>query len=168
MQRVIRVNHNGPATKVRAIMSAPAITVDCTDTIAFAEELMNVERIRHLPVVDGDVLLGIVSHRDILAASMSTLTDPDEEEDLEHKRKFDVTRVMHGSVETVTPDTPAAQAANTLLAQKLGCVLVVDERHRLVGIVTSSDFVRLARDLLLEGLDGGLSQAPRRVSSARR
>jgi CBS domain-containing membrane protein len=134
--------------RVRDIMSAPAVSVDRTDTLAFAEELMNVENIRHIPVVDGDVLLGLITQRDVLAASVSTLSNPSEEEDLEQKRKVEVAQVMHGDVETVTAETPLERAVETILAQKLGCLPVVDERHHLLGIVTRSDFVRLARDLL--------------------
>jgi CBS-domain-containing membrane protein len=55
---------------------------------------------------------------------------------------------MHGDVETVTADTPAAAAAETMLVQRLGCLPVVDGRHHIVGIVTKADLVRLARDLL--------------------
>ncbi len=159
--------HRERGVNVREIMSAPPVTVDRTDTLAFAEELMNVERIRHLPVVDGDVLLGLISQRDLLAASLSTLSQPSEEDDLERKRKVHVGSVMHGVVETVTPDTPAERAAETMLAHQLGCLPVIDERHHLLGIVTSSDFVRLAQSLL-----GGLNHArparPRRGSAARR
>ncbi len=98
---------------------------------------MNVERIRHLPVVDGDVLVGLLSQRDLLAASISTLSNPSEEDDLELKRQFDVTRLMRGIVETATPESPIDKAAEILLEQKIGCVPVIDERHHLVGIVTS-------------------------------
>lgn len=141
MQRVVVV-------RVREIMSAPPVTVSPTDTLAFAEELMNVERIRHLPVVDGDVLVGVLSHRDLLAASISTLSRPSEEDDLELKRHHEVSRVMRGIVETAAPDAPVEKAAEALLTNQVGCLPVVDERHHLLGIVTSSDFVRLARDMV--------------------
>lgn len=130
-------------------MSAPPVTVSPTDTLAFAEELMNVERVRHLPVVDGDVLVGVLSHRDLLAASISTLSSPSEEDDLDLKRRHDVSRVMRGVVETSGPDVPVEKAAESLLSNQVGCLPVVDERHHLLGIVTSSDFVRLARDMIL-------------------
>ena len=146
--------------RVREIMSAPPVTLDRSDTLAFAEELMNVERIRHLPVVDGDVLVGLISQRDLLAASISTLSAPSEEDDLERKRKVQVATIMRGLVETVTPETPAEKAADTLLAHQVGCLPVIDERHHLVGVVTSSDFVRLARDLLARGK--GSSEQPAR------
>lgn len=134
--------------KVREIMSAPPITVAGSDTLAFAEELMNVERIRHLPVADGDVLVGVLSHRDLLAASISTLSNPSEEDDLEQKRHVDVARVMHGVVETATPDMPVERAAEALLAHRIGCLPVIDERHHVVGIITRADLLRLVQALV--------------------
>jgi CBS domain-containing protein len=134
--------------KVREIMSAPVTTVERTDTLAFAEELMNVEGVHHLPVVEGDVLVGLLSHRDVLAASISTLSNPSEEDDLELKRKVEVARVMHGIVETALPDADALSAADALLSHKIGCLPVVDDRFHVVGIVTGTDFVRLTRGLL--------------------
>ena len=142
--------------RVREIMSAPPVTVDRADTLAFAEELMNVERIRHLPVVDGDVLVGLISQRDLLAASISTLSAPSEEDDLERKRRVQIGTVMRGLVETVTPESPAEKAADTLLAHQLGCLPVIDERHHLLGVVTRSDFVRLARELLTKDQSPGV------------
>jgi CBS domain-containing membrane protein len=148
-------------------MSAPVITVDRTDTLAFAEELMNVESIHHLAVVDGDVMVGVISHRDVLAASISTLSNPSEEDELDLKRRTEVSRVMHGTVETVTRDTPIGKAADLLLAHRVGCLPVVDERHHIVGMLTKADFVRLARELLRRG-ENAESPPSRRVSSGRR
>lgn len=147
--------------RVREIMSAPPITVDRTDTLAFAEELMNVERIRHLPVVDGDVLVGLITHRDVLAASISTLSAPSEEDDLELKRRVQVGTIMHGIVETTVPEAPLDKAADALLAHQIGCLPVIDERHHLLGIVTSTDFVRLARELVAGGSKAPSAHPPR-------
>jgi CBS domain-containing membrane protein len=136
---------------VREIMSTPVTTLEPTDNLAFAEELMNVERVRHLPVVDGDVLVGLLSNRDVLAASISVLNNPAEEEDLERKRKVQVRELMRGSVETIGPDEDAVKAADVLLTQKVGSLPVVDEHYRLLGIVTEADFVALARNALATG-----------------
>jgi CBS domain-containing membrane protein len=152
--------------KVADLMSATVITVDRTDSLAFAEELMNVESIHHLAVVDGDVMVGVLSHRDVLAASISSLSHPSEEDDLELKRKTEVARVMHGNVETVTPDTPLVSAAEILLAHRIGCLPVIDERHHIVGMLTEADFVRFAIDTLKKS---AISEpASRRVASGRR
>lgn len=137
--------------KVRDIMTWPVTTLSPTDTLAQAEQLMNVERVRHIPVVDGDVLVGVLSHRDILAAAISTLNNPSDEEDLELKRRVRVGEVMRGAVETITPETSAVEAADHIITHKLGCLPVVDERYHLIGIVTASDFVAIARILLAGG-----------------
>lgn len=145
--------------KVRDIMTWPVTTLSPTDTLAQAEQLMNVERVRHIPVVDGDVLVGVLSHRDVLAAAISTLSNPSDEEDLELKRRARVGEVMRGAVETITPETSAVEAADHIITHKLGCLPVVDERHHLIGIVTASDFVAIARILLAGG-----SLEPRRAA----
>lgn len=138
--------------KVREMMTTPVTTLEPNDNLAFAEELMTVERVRHLPVVDGDVLVGILSHRDIVAAAIPLENDPSVEQDLAAKRKVRVDDVMHHDVETIGPDDDAVKAADILLAQKVGSLPVVDARHHLMGIVTESDFVSIAREALATGI----------------
>lgn len=138
--------------KVREIMTTPVTTLEPNDNLAFAEELMTVERVRHLPVVDGDVLVGILSHRDIAAASIPLMKDPSTEQDVAAKRKVRVDEVMHHDVETISPDDDAVKAADILLAQKVGSLPVVDDRRRLMGILTEADFVSLAREALATGI----------------
>ncbi|MDI1481922.1 CBS domain-containing protein [Polyangium sp. y55x31] len=137
--------------KVREIMSAPVSTLELGDNILFAEELMTVERVRHLPVLDGDVLVGLLSHRDLLAATGRVLDKLPADDMAEAKRKTCVRHVMRGSVDTIGPEDDAADAADIMLTQKIGCLPVVDEGHRLLGIVTDSDFVTMARDALRAG-----------------
>lgn len=137
--------------KVRDIMTWPVTSLAPTDTLAFAEQLMKVEGVRHFPVVDGDVLVGLISQRDILAASISTLSNPPEEVDAEWKWKVRASDVMRTSVETAAPDQDAVAAADKILSEKIGCLPVVDERFHLVGIVTEADFVAIARTLLAGG-----------------
>jgi len=137
--------------KVREIMSTPVTTLEPDDNLAFAEELMTVERVRHLPVLDGELLVGLLSHRDILLASESLLKKSAVDQDLERKRKTAVREVMRGSVDTISPNDDAADAADFMLTEKIGCLPVVDEQHRLLGIVTDADFVTLARDALRAG-----------------
>lgn len=130
--------------KVRDIMTWPVVTLSPTDTLEAAQERMSLERVRHLPVVDGDVLVGLISHRDLLAASLSILTGASEEADAGLKRGTRVGDLMHGAVETASPDEDAAAAGERLLATKIGCLPVVDERRHLEGMVTEADFVAVA------------------------
>jgi CBS domain-containing membrane protein len=136
--------------KVRELMSTPVTTLAPTDTLEGAEDLMITSRVRHLPVVDGDMLVGLVSLSDLLAASISWLRDPSSDEDRAAKRKYQVSEVMRRSLETVQAGDDAADAADIFLEQKISCLPVVDDRHHLLGILTDSDFVRLARSMLVE------------------
>jgi CBS domain-containing protein len=130
------------------IMSPDVYTVAPSDTVLRAEETMKREHIRHLPVVDGDVLVGLVTQRDIMAVAPSPLSTSSEEDDIEAKARMRVERIMRGFVESVRPDTDAVEAADRMLDLKIGCLPVLDERKRVVGIVTEADYVRLARDML--------------------
>jgi CBS domain-containing protein len=127
------------------MMTPEVVAVDASQPVSTVEELMSADRIRHLPVLDGDVLVGLVSQRDVLAVSLPIGSD--EAEDRERKSRISVQQIMRGSVETVGPDTDVVDAADRMLELKIGCLPVVDERLHLVGIVTEADFVRLGREL---------------------
>jgi CBS domain-containing membrane protein len=141
--------HSLGLVKVRQIMTTPVEALVPTDDLEYARERMALGRVRHLPVVDGEVLVGLITMSDLLSAVHSGVrSDMTSDDDDAILRKTEVAGFMRGSVETVSPDTDAIVAADTLLTQKIGCLPVIDERQRLVGIVTDSDFVRLARELI--------------------
>jgi CBS domain-containing protein len=95
-------------------------------------------------VIDGDEhLIGLVTHRKLLAAWVSH-GDPKHERPRDIAREIPVDMLMETNVLTVSPDTPAAEAARLIEARKIGCLPVV-AAGKLVGIVTEADFVRYAR-----------------------
>jgi len=57
-----------------------------------------------------------------------------------------VGRIMSSPVQTVLPETPIHEAAETMLSHDIGSLVVVDENDQPTGILTSTDFVRLAAD----------------------
>jgi len=134
--------------KVRDIMSTEVITLIEDETLAHAKSCMDRGRIRHLPVLRDRKLVGLVTHRDLLAASFSIFA---EVEPAEQRRVFvtvPVAEVMHRDVIAVGPETTVADAARTLLDNKWGCLPVVDDKGDLLGIVTEADFLRLTVRLL--------------------
>jgi CBS domain-containing membrane protein len=134
--------------KVSELMSTDLVTLTEEETLDHAQRCMARGRIRHLPVVRDRRLVGLITHRDLLAASFSIFA---EVERTEQRRIFDTIRVvdaMHRDVVTVSPDLRAAQAARILLENKYGCLPVVDADNILIGIVTEADFLRLTVRLL--------------------
>ena len=133
---------------VADLMSTELVTLTEDETLAHAQRCMARGRIRHLPVVRDGRLTGLITHRDLLAASFSIFA---EVEHNEQRRIFDTVRVveaMHRDVVTVSPDLGVAQAASILLENKYGCLPVVDPDGMLIGIVTEADFLRLTVRLL--------------------
>jgi CBS domain-containing membrane protein len=128
--------------KVGALMSQHVITLESDHSIHLAGSLMNLKHVRHLPVVDGGRLVGLITHRDLIRAQADLMArhyDP-----AEKTRTFSipVSEVMKSNVWTVTPHTPVLEAAQIMLDHKYGCLPVVED-GRLVGIVTESDFLAL-------------------------
>ena len=115
-------------------MTREVVTLAPDDTAKTALALCRERRIRHLPVLEGGVLVGIVSDRDLRSAA-PPLGDPGRAAALAEIRVGDV---MVGGVVTVLPSDPIEQAANTMREARIGCLPVVEE-DELVGIVTASD-----------------------------
>lgn len=131
--------------RVADLMSGDVIAIGPDDSLAKAYRVMRLNRIRHLPVVDHDGrLIGLVTHRDVLAASSSSLMVPAEEERV---RLLDLARaadVMETHVSIALPVDAAAEAGERMIRHKIGCLPVVETSGRLAGIVTEEDFLRWA------------------------
>jgi CBS domain-containing protein len=148
---------------VRDLMTRKIAVLHEEENLELAEWGMKEFRFRHLPVVEGDRLIGLVSERDLLRASVSTLNADHALLDDNLKRYFFVREVMSTQVVSVRPDALLADAARLMHEQKLGCLPVTHENGVLVGILTQSDFVRLVTDYLdeQEGWHSGTRSAAR-------
>jgi diacylglycerol O-acyltransferase len=131
--------------RVADLMTRHVIAVAPDDSLAKAYGLMRSNHIRHLPVVgiDGH-LAGLLTHRDLLSASSSSLRTPREDERVRLLSFSRVADVMETHVSVAAPEDPAACAAERMIRQKIGCLPVVGPDTRLAGIVTEEDFLRWA------------------------
>jgi CBS domain-containing membrane protein len=132
--------------RVRDLMTAPVKTVQVSQSLPLAASIMDLERIRHLPVVDDEQrVVGLVTHRDLLAAQISALSplSPEERESLQLSVR--VSAVMRTEIWTIAPDALVASAAKLLRDHRFGCLPVV-EGSKLVGILTESDLLALVAD----------------------
>ena len=128
-----------------AIMSTGLVTLAPSGTLAEARELMQEHRIHHIPVVDdsGD-LIGLVTLTNVLAATDSVLRKTDNRI---HATDIRIEDVMVTEVATVDRNASLRQAALFLEKHRIGCLPVVDE-GKLCGIITETDFVAVAINLL--------------------
>ena len=138
-----------PPVLVKHLMSSPVVTFFEEQSLPLAEDIMRFKHFRHLPVVDdARHLVGLVSHRDLLAAQISSQTDLTPNERRSMQQRVLVREIMTREVWTVRPDSNASAAAITLLDHRFGCLPVVDEAGVLVGILTERDFLRFATKVL--------------------
>lgn len=129
------------------LMTREVVTLAEDDTLADARSCMERGRIRHLPVVRGEKLVGLVTHRDLLAASFSVFAQVSVKEERRLFRQIPVHELMHDAF-AVPPTMRVRDAARVMLDKQYGCLPVVDGNGNLLGIVTDADFLRLAVRML--------------------
>lgn len=133
---------------VKNLMTANPRTVHSEVSLEQAAALMKEINCRQLPVLDDERLIGIITDRDLRLA----VTTPTSDLDFTHHkelREFAVGEFMTADPKTVTPDTPAAEAAALLRQLKIGALPVLDD-GKLVGIITVSDCLACLSDQLEE------------------
>ena len=127
------------AGEVGDLMTTQPTTVSPDAPVGEVWRTMNERRFRHMPVVqDGEVLVGIVTQRDLLAAAHLS------EQRIDFDDDRPVSEVMNRKVDTVRSECCAAEAARHMLRTKRSCLPVVDETGTLVGILTEADYMRLS------------------------
>jgi CBS domain-containing protein len=133
--------------QVRDAMTTDVVTLKASDHLDLAHDIMSLGRIRHMPVLDGERLVGILSQRDLFRGAISSVLAFRPKAEREWLGKIRVEEVMVRAVHTAAPDWSVRQAVETMLAKKIGCLPVV-EAGRLVGLLSESDCLRLLARLL--------------------
>jgi CBS domain-containing protein len=133
---------------IEEFMTPDPYTLRETDSLNDAWEIMIGKHVRHIPITDDDGhVLGLVTQRDVLAA-----TDPGAIRDAksashEVKSDFKLSEIMIRDVTVIHKQDSLRQAALYLQLHKYGCLPVVLD-DRLVGIITDSDFIDIAINLI--------------------
>lgn len=135
--------------RVEDLMTSKVFTVEQHDLIDRVFFLIHYERIRHLPVVEKGKVIGIVSDRDLYKAlgpksNSNAIEAPTGTGNVEmHVVPKKVQHIMHRGVITVSPETYASEAAAKMADNKIGALPVVDKDNKLVGILSSTDILRV-------------------------
>ena len=132
------------APRVADLMTRKVFSLRLDKRMIVVQEMMKWARIRHIPVVDADQrVVGIISHRDLLHAALSSVAPAPAAERRQHLAEIPIEHVMQCAVQTIGPDDSVQQAARMMRTDKIGCLPVVQD-GRLVGIITAYDLLGVA------------------------
>jgi len=132
---------------VKESMTSPVTSVSSDTSLSEARKIMTAKNIRRLPVVDNDVLVGIVSFTDVLQAKLAKSTTMDILDLSQQVLTMQVADVMSKQVISIEQTATIAEVAAIMLEKKISGVPVTDN-GKLVGMITESDLFRL---LAIEG-----------------
>ncbi len=138
--------------KVKELMTTKVITVHPEENVDRVFFLFHFERIRHIPVLEKEKVVGIISDRDIkkiLGPRKETLEKPDGTSISISSRR--VRNIMRRGVVTIGPKDKASDAAAIMVKRKIGALPVIDKKGKLAGIITATDilkaFVKLVNEV---------------------
>ena len=137
-------------TSVRSIMSDDILTLGIENTLSDARIMMVENNIRHIPIVDDEqVLMGLVSQRDVLSVEESTLFDINVTVTslLDRDQHVKIGDFYRRDVVTINAHVSVHHAALTIQKYKIGCLPILSG-DKLIGLVTDSDFVNVAINLI--------------------
>jgi len=123
---------------INKYMSTVPHTIGAEQSLAKAEKMMSEHHIRHLPVLQGGKIVGILSDRDIRLVESFRDVDPEQ---------VNVQEAYSPDPYITTPNASLADVCSEMAAHKYGCALVCDN-HKLVGIFTWIDALNAFNELL--------------------
>lgn len=131
--------------KIQEIMTKNPICLTQHANVHRARMLMAEKSIRHVPIkdIDSGHLIGMLSQKAVLSNAIKIINQRGLEK-LEHEEKStEIATIMENSPAVFDIEAQLVDIANNLLEQKSGCVAIIEEK-KLVGVITSNDFVKLA------------------------
>jgi len=127
---------------ISAIMTTNVVTLNLTDSLETAERLFKKHKIRHIPVVNGTTIKGMLSYTDLLRISfVDGLEDEGDNVDTVIYDMFTIYQVMTKNLTTVSTDATIKDVAEILASNEFHALPVVNE-GKLVGIVTTTDLIK--------------------------
>jgi CBS domain-containing protein len=126
---------------VRDLMTREVVTLAAAERLHLADDIMRLGRIRHLPVTDGDQVVGILSQRDLFRAAISSMLQLGRTAEQEFLATVPVRAAMTPAPVTIGPDASVRTAVRIMLERGIGCLPVVED-GRLVGLISEADCLR--------------------------
>ena len=130
-----------PIVPISTIMSNNVIKLNLSDSLSKAEELFKTHNIRHIPVLNGDKIVGIISNADLLKVALADYNDDDTEVTSTLYNMFTLEQVMTKNVTTVLSFTSIKDVAEIFATNDFRALPVTYE-NKLVGIITTTDIIK--------------------------
>ena len=132
---------------VSKIMTSNVITLNHSNSLHDAEKMFKENHIRHIPVVSGEKLVGMLSQTDLLRISfIDNFTSNEEQVDSTIYNMLTIEQVMTSNLETIDENTSIKDIAEILAEKEFHALPIVKDK-KLVGIVTSTDLIKYLIDL---------------------
>ena len=126
---------------VSQIMTKEVVTLTTKNNLSDAENLFKEHGVRHLPVVNGNQLIGVLSYSDLLKISFSELSDDEKKIDTTVFNMYTIEQVMTKNPVSVSPDKTIREVTELLAEQSFHSVPVT-ENGELKGVVTTTDLLK--------------------------
>ncbi|EAZ95590.1 putative signal transduction protein with CBS domains [Flavobacteria bacterium BAL38] len=122
-------------------MTKNVVKLNLSDDLTKAEILFKKHHIRHIPVVNGNVIIGMLSYTDLLRISFADAMEDEDDVDTTVYNMFTVEQVMAKKLVSISPETTIKEAAQILSSREFHA-LPVCEGDLLVGIITTTDLIK--------------------------
>ncbi|MDX1648583.1 MAG: CBS domain-containing protein [Myxococcota bacterium] len=138
------------AERVRDIMQRKLVTISASERLSTVEDIMTLGHVRHMPVVQGGRLVGVLSERDLLRASLSHLPIHRDDERRAFLHAVEIAGVMSAPPIVIEPGATIEEAALIMAEKKIGCLPVLED-DRMVGMITETDVLRWVARVAAQG-----------------
>ncbi len=129
--------------RVKDYMTSDLVTIDPDTSLLEAQRLMGIKRIRSLPIMEEEKLVGLMTRTDMVKVEPSRFASPKNQEQSLAVLLQPVEKIMTRNLLTTTPQENLATVAQTMLENKIHCLPVLDDKNQLCGIITDSDLFRM-------------------------
>ncbi len=135
---------------ISELMTTKLLTIGHDKTMKNVHDLITRKGIRHIPIVDASnsVMVGLVTHKNMISKVVSLLTLHGPDRLVEQEMKTSVMDIAVTDFQKINQNQSLKDAAEFFLNNKHGCLPVFDDDDHLVGMLSSSDFVKLSLSLL--------------------
>ena len=128
------------------IMQKKVVSLGAASSLLDAASIMHEKNIRHLPIVEHNEVVGMLSERDLRGFLEELYQSTEETSEGFGRKNISIREVMQNKPLTVDPSADVVEVIDLMIENKVGAVVVADELGQLRGIVSYEDILKLARE----------------------